>query len=139
MSENSFLLKVFSPSGLIFEESVFSVTLPGVDGEVGVLPQHAKYVGNLGTGIMKFEPTVGSEEGRIVLSGGFARMNEDELHVIADDVILPDEAESMMIDGERRELLKVIEHGDANSPEWLVAKNRFLKIEAVIELRGSSA
>ncbi len=85
MAENSFLLKVFSPEGLLFEEMVTSVTLPGEQGELGVLPGHTRYLGNLGTGKMTYETSMG-EVARVVISGGFAHVKHNELQIITDNV-----------------------------------------------------
>lgn len=85
MAENSFLLKVFSPEGLLLEEMVTSVTLPGEEGELGVLPGHTRYLGNLGTGTMTYETSMGVVT-RVVISGGFAHVKNNELQVITDNV-----------------------------------------------------
>ncbi|NMC61751.1 MAG: ATP synthase F1 subunit epsilon [SAR324 cluster bacterium] len=137
MSENSFILKVFSPTGLILEENVTSVIFPGTDGEVGVLPQHAHYVGSIGTGLLLFETTIAAEKGRIVISGGFARMKEGELHILADKVILPDEAEDMAIGIEKKELEEFVKNSDGNTPEWSLAQTKLQILNAVESLKNA--
>lgn len=134
MSDNSFNLKVYSPSGLVFEEKVFSVVLPGEDGEVGVLPMHARYVGTLGTGVMFFEPTMGGEKGQVVISGGFARMKDGELSILADSVVLPDEAEDLFSIDEKQHLEDYLKNADAHSSEWLPAKTRLQKMQAIEQI-----
>jgi len=86
MTDGIFLLKIFSPQGLLLEERVTSVTLPGEEGEIGVLPLHARYLGNLGTGVMTYEASITGEVTKVVISGGFAHVRDNELQVITDYV-----------------------------------------------------
>ena len=134
MSENSFLLKVYSPSGLVFEESVASVTVPGEGGEFGVYPRHARYIGTLGTGLMKFE-TVRGDTGQIAVAGGFARMKEEEFHILADYVVLPEDAAAMSVEDERARLEEELDRADTNTPEYAAAKAQYLRLRAVEDLQ----
>ena len=134
MAENSFLLKVYSPAGLVLEESVASATLPAEEGEIGVFPLHARYIGTLGTGILRFE-TAGGDRGAVVISGGFARMTDGQLHLLTDYVVTPDEADSIDSSGERERLERLVATGDTNAPEHTAALVELHKVQAVEELK----
>jgi F0F1-type ATP synthase epsilon subunit len=51
-----FRLKIFTPAGLVLEDSAREVKLPTEAGEIGILPQHARYCGILGNGQMEYLP-----------------------------------------------------------------------------------
>ena len=55
-------LEIITPSGVIFDAEVKQVTLPGSEGEFGVLPKHATVVSLLDTGVIVIE----KEDGFIV-------------------------------------------------------------------------
>lgn len=78
MATNAFTLKIVSPEGIVAERLVESVQLPMVDGEIGVLPNHCAYTGQLKAGMIR----TGSESYEI--RGGFARFSDNTLTVLAD-------------------------------------------------------
>ena len=71
-----------SPEAVLFSGDVDQVDLPGVDGDLGVLPGHAPIVTLLRPGIV----TIMREGQRepVVVIGGFAEMGPGELAVLAD-------------------------------------------------------
>ncbi len=75
---NNFTLKIVSPEGVLAERVVDTVQLPMVDGEIGVLPNHCAYTGQLKAGTIR----AGSESYEI--RGGFARFSDNVLTVLAD-------------------------------------------------------
>ena len=82
---STFTLKVFTPEGAVLEEEVSSVTLKGADGEIGILPGHARYAGLLGTGKL-IATLAGGQQRTIVASEGFCKFANNELTVLADTV-----------------------------------------------------
>ena len=52
---NTLKLEIVTPEGQIFSNDVKSVTLPGSEGEFGVLPHHASLVTLLNAGIIDIE------------------------------------------------------------------------------------
>lgn len=121
---DNFNVKVMDPSGLAAESQSISVTLPGYNGEIGVLPGHADYVGLLGTGVLKIE-TSPKEHKKIVISGGFATFSNGELVILADKVNLPAGATLEAVKQEKSEVIRKLEDlGGAitNESEYLLAE-----------------
>jgi F-type H+-transporting ATPase subunit epsilon len=58
------------------------VTLPAIDGEVTILPNHTSYITVLGFGEIVFKK--GGKESNLAVSGGFVEFNNNELVVLAD-------------------------------------------------------
>jgi F-type H+-transporting ATPase subunit epsilon len=50
-------LSIVTPNGMIFDGNVKTVTLPGKEGEFGVLPGHASLVSALTVGVIEIEKT----------------------------------------------------------------------------------
>ena len=84
MAAESFELKVFTPVGLALEATVTSVTLQGSDGQLGILPGHANYLGLLGTGPLEYTVAGTSGSKRIGIEGGFCTFASNTLSVLAD-------------------------------------------------------
>ncbi|HEX5367885.1 MAG TPA: F0F1 ATP synthase subunit epsilon [Dehalococcoidia bacterium] len=76
-------LQIITPERIVFEEDgVDSVTLPGADGELTVLPSHAALMTALQPGPVVFRR--GAVEVDLALSGGFLEVRDDKITVLAD-------------------------------------------------------
>jgi len=84
---NTMKLEIVTPNGLIFDGDVKVVTLPGKEGEFGVLPQHAQLVSLLDAGIITVENSDGSET-IIAINGGYAKVDENKVSCIVDGAVL---------------------------------------------------
>lgn len=63
--------------------SAKSVTLPGGQGEITVLPGHAPLISTLGIGVLVIEREDNKKE-VAAIAGGFVQVNDDEIVVVAD-------------------------------------------------------
>ena len=68
-------LEIITPNGSIFSGNVKTVTLPGSEGEFGVLAQHAGTVTLLNAGAIEIEKEDGSKE-VVAISWGHAKVDE---------------------------------------------------------------
>jgi F-type H+-transporting ATPase subunit epsilon len=73
-----------SPERLLMSAEVEMVTVPGVEGDFGVLAAHAPVITTLRPGVLVVKET-GGEEQRIFVRGGFAEVNLDGLTVLAEE------------------------------------------------------
>lgn len=78
----SFRLHVVSPDGEIVDARVVEATVPGIYGQFGVLPRHARFMTALGVGELHYREESGTE-GRLAVAGGFAEVTPDGLNVLA--------------------------------------------------------
>jgi F-type H+-transporting ATPase subunit epsilon len=77
------ILRVVTPTTTLVDIEVADVTAPGAAGQIGVLPQHATFLGQLEAGIIAF--TASGKRERIVISGGYAEVVDDVVTILADD------------------------------------------------------
>ncbi len=84
-SSDSFRIKIFTPAGLFLDETTDSVKLPTSDGQIGVLPEHTKYSGVLGDGVLEFTGASGVRS--VKISGGLTQFANNTLTVLADSVV----------------------------------------------------
>ncbi|MGE4232155.1 MAG: ATP synthase F1 subunit epsilon [Bacteriovoracia bacterium] len=69
---------------------VQSATIPGIIGEMTILPGHARLLSTLGTGVLSFERENGRKEFGAV-SFGFIEVHDDEIRVLAETLELAQE------------------------------------------------
>src|SRR5258707_15467518 len=71
---------IVTPERAILDEKADFVVLPMIDGELGVLPQHAPLIGRLGTGELRITRNEVVQKWQI--TGGFAQVRKDVVTVL---------------------------------------------------------
>ena len=82
-------LTILTPEKTLFDREVDSIVVTAHDGEMGFLPQHAPLITYLGIGELR--ATTGSETLHFATHNGFARMEDNNLLVLADAAENPEE------------------------------------------------
>ena len=109
----SMKLEIVTPNGLIYEGDVKMVTLPGKEGEFGVLPNHASLVSLLETGVITIE-TVNSQELIVAINKGYVKVSENKVSCIVDGAVLISDEEGKLSEKmeEAKKLLKSAQTSD---------------------------
>jgi len=79
-------LEIVTPDGVIFDAEVKQVTLPGAEGEFGVLPKHATLVSLLDTGVIIIEKS-DSGELAVAINSGYVKVDEEKTTCIVDGAV----------------------------------------------------
>lgn len=79
-------LEIVTPDGLIFSKNVKEVTLPGSEGEFGVLPKHAALVSLLKAGVIDIELENSNHE-VVAINWGHATVDEEKVTILADGAV----------------------------------------------------
>ncbi|MEA3522622.1 MAG: ATP synthase F1 subunit epsilon [Campylobacterota bacterium] len=79
-------LEVITPSGAIFDGAALSVTLPGDEGEFGVLPHHATLTTLLKAGVIDIEKEDKTVES-VVVNWGVVQVDEKKVVVLVDGAV----------------------------------------------------
>ena len=131
MNTENFTLKIYTPAGLILEETVSTAIAPGFDGQIGLLPGHVRYTGCLGTGVLELTEAKGGATRKVALAGGFCTFVEDTMTVLADWATLPDEVNKSTYAVEREKLAGVVRESSSWEPAWDTAREKLARIEAI--------
>jgi len=70
-------LEIVTPDGVIFDDEVKQVTIPGSEGEFGVLAGHAAVVSLLDAGVMTIERK-DNREVSVAINGGYVKVDEEK-------------------------------------------------------------
>ena len=73
-----------SPERRLMQEEVTSVQIPGADGDMTAMPNHAPLITTLRPGVLRVETASGTKE--FVVTGGFAELGEG-LSVLAERAV----------------------------------------------------
>ena len=77
-----FQLEIVSPERRAFTDEVDMVIVPGIDGQLGILPHHTRLISVLGVGELRIKK--GGTEQSLLISGGFVEVRPDKVIVMAD-------------------------------------------------------
>jgi F-type H+-transporting ATPase subunit epsilon len=75
-------LEIVTPEAKTFSDSVDSVVIPGVEGEIGVLPMHAPLMTLLEPGELRVMKN--GEETRLAVGEGFVEITQEKIAVLTD-------------------------------------------------------
>lgn len=85
-------LEVVTPERRVLSEGVDSVVIPGLGGELGILPGHTPLISQLKTGVLSY--TQGGRTVQMLVSGGFLEVRDDHVSVLAEIAERPEEIDA---------------------------------------------
>jgi F-type H+-transporting ATPase subunit epsilon len=132
--------EVVSQDRMVWEGNADIVVVPGVSGEMGILPNHAPLLSTLKFGILKVRYK--GEEEIFTVAGGVIEVQPDLITVLADSAENVEEIDATRAEAARKraeDLLKEGPPADTDSYLKLEAALRRsnLRLEAVRRFRGS--
>jgi len=78
-------LEIVAPLGKIYEGEVKELTLPGTDGEFGVLEGHAPLVSTLKAGVVDIKKDSGEE--LVAINWGYVEVSPNSVNIIVDEAV----------------------------------------------------
>ena len=112
---NTMQFDLVSPERSLASLAVTAVQIPGADGDMTAMPDHAPTITTLRPGLLKVEAPEGSSE--YLVTGGFAQINGDSLSVLAEKAIPVDEVTRAHLD-------ELIEDARASADQALMSARR---------------
>ena len=83
-------LEVVTPERKVFEAEVDRVDVPGLEGELGILPGHTELISQLKpAGLLTYY--VNDQKGEMAISDGFVEVSPDRVVVLADKAERPED------------------------------------------------
>ncbi len=103
------LLEIVTPEKLAYSDMVDAVVLPGIEGELGLLPHHAPLVSMLGLGELRIRK--GTEVESFAIVGGFLQVRPDKVVVMAEMADMASEIDLEKAAEARRDAERALEGG----------------------------
>lgn len=117
-------LEVVTPERRVLSERVNSVTVPGRNGEMQILPGHAALISELKTGVLAYNQDGTTQQ--LHVSGGFVEVSDDRVSVLAEIAERPEE-----IDAARARLAR--DHTEKQLSAWSGTEEDFEKARVKLE------
>jgi F-type H+-transporting ATPase subunit epsilon len=114
------LLEIVTPEKLAYSDTVDAVNLPGIEGELGVLPHHAPLVSILGVGELRIRK--GGAEESFAIVGGFLQVRPDRVVVMAETADMASEIDLEKAQQARREAEQALEGGRTEAVDLSAAR-----------------
>ena len=110
-------LEVVTPFRTVLNEDVDSVTLPGIEGELGILPEHVPLLTTLDTGILTYVNSNGNTQA-IAVHWGYAQVDGNNVRVLAELAETADEIDLPRALEAEKKAMELLQSGDPTTSEW---------------------
>jgi F-type H+-transporting ATPase subunit epsilon len=123
-------LEIVTPERVAFSEDVSMVTLPGIDGQIGIYPQHVRLITQMAPG----ELSAMTDRGEILLAvgEGLVVITADRVEIVTDIAIRAEDIDEARVEEERQRAAARLQ--EKASEESLAAVNATM-IRALAQLQ----
>ena len=129
-------LEVVTPERRVLAESVDMVTVPGLGGELGILPGHTPLISQLQTGVLTYVQD--GKSASLHVSGGFVEVRDDHVSVLAEVAERPDEIDAARAKQSRDRLEKQLNSWSGTEEDFEVAQAKLERSVVRLQLASSS-
>ena len=120
-----FNFKVVTPEKTYLEGEASMVVLPGIEGDLGILPDHSNIITSIRPGFVNIEST---DNHQFFVEEGFIKFSENELLVVAVGIVDKEEVNNDLLNEKIELLLGQIEGADDKNKSKLQNKIDCLKL-----------
>jgi F-type H+-transporting ATPase subunit epsilon len=93
-------LEIVTPEARVYSDTIDTVVLPTVDGEIGILPGHIPLLTQVADGELRV--TKGDQTTWLAVSGGFAQVDGDKVSVLAEHAITEEKIDEAAVEAALR-------------------------------------
>jgi F-type H+-transporting ATPase subunit epsilon len=129
-------LEIVTPEARVYSDTIDTVVIPTVEGEVGILPGHISLLTQVADGELRV--TKGSETLYLVVGGGFAEVEGDHVRVLAEHAITEDKIDEHAVEDALRRAeaqLRDVASADPAEFEHLQGLVRFAGVQLAVKRR----
>jgi F-type H+-transporting ATPase subunit epsilon len=129
-------LEVVTPERRLLGEGVDMVTVPGLNGEMGILPGHTPLISQLKTGVLTY--TQDGRNSQLHVSGGFVEVRDDHVSVLAVVAERPEEIDATSARATRDRLEKQLGAWTGSEEELELARTELARSEVRLQLAAKA-
>ena len=129
-------LEIVTPDARVYSDTIDTVVIPTVEGEVGILPGHIPLLTQVEDGELRV--TKGGVTQLLAVSGGFAEVEGDRVSVLAEHAISEDKIDEKAVEEALRraqEQLAAAKHLDPQQYERLQGLVRYSGVQLAVKRR----
>ena len=135
MAENKLQLSVVTPERLVLTEEVDQVNVPGVEGDLGILYDHAPILTTMRPGRFSYEllGEKGKETTHMIISGGYLEVTDNRGIVLAEAVEFLDQIDKERAKASLVKAEEALTNADLSDAEFVEAQDRLFRAVARLE------
>ena len=135
MAENKLQLSIVTPERLVLNEDVDQVNVPGADGDLGILSDHAPILTTMRAGRFSYELVgeKGKETIQMIVSGGYLEVTDNRVIVLAEAVEFLDEVNKDRAKASLAKAQAALDNTDLSDDEFTEAQDRLFRAIARLE------
>lgn len=126
-------LEIVTPEQKTYSDTVDSVVIPGIEGEIGVLPQHVPLMTQLVPGELRVLKD--GEELRLAVGAGFVEISHDKVAVLTDMAIRESEIDEAAAEDAVRRAEEAMLENKMGDEEYATVKASLQKSLAMIRVK----
>ena len=135
MAENKLKISIVTPERLVLNEEVDQVNAPGVEGDLGILYDHAPLLTTMRAGRLSYEllGEKGRETINMIVSGGYLEVTDNRVIVLAETVEFLDEIDKERAKNSLVKAEEALANTDLSDDEFAEAQDRLFRAIARLE------
>ena len=129
-------LEIVTPESRVYSDTIDTVVIPTLDGEVGILPGHIPLLTQVAFGELRV--TKGNTTQFLAVDGGFAQVSGDKVSVLAERAITEEKIDENAVEEAMKRaeaMMKETAHMDPNEFEHLQSMIRFAGTQLALKRR----
>ena len=132
----SLTLEIVTPEARVYSDTIDTVVIPTVDGEIGILPGHIPLLTQVADGELRV--TKGGKDIFLAVGNGFAQVEGDKISILAERAITEEKIDEAAVEealNRAETQLKDAAHLDPAEQEHLLSVMRFAGVQLALKRR----
>ena len=129
-------LEIVTPEAKVYSDTIDSVVIPTVEGEIGVLPGHIPLLTQIAHGELRVSK--GNTTQWLAIGGGFAQIDGDTVRVLAENAITEEKIDENAVENAMKRAeqeLKEAKNLDPQQYEHLQSLVRYAGVQLAVKRR----
>ena len=125
----SLTLEIVTPEARVYSDTIDSVVIPTVEGEIGILPGHIPLLTQVGAGELRVLKNGKTE--LLAVGNGFAEIDGDKVSVLAERAIAEDQIDEKLVEEAMKRAERAIHEAKNMDP------NEFEHLQNMVRFSGT--
>lgn len=129
-------LEIVTPEARVYSDTIDTVVIPTIEGEVGILPGHIPLLTQVEHGELRV--TKGAQTHWLAVSGGFAQIDNDRVSILAEHAITEEKIDETAVEAAMKraeQQLREAKHLDPAQAEHLQNLVRYSGVQLAVKRR----
>ena len=129
-------LEIVTPEAKVYSDTIDSVVIPTVEGEIGILPGHIPLLTQVASGELRVSKGGGTQF--LAVSGGFAQVDDQTVRVLAEFAITEEKIDENVVEAAMKRAeqeLKASKEMDPQQYEHLQSLVRYSGVQLAVKRR----